>query len=384
MTTNTRFALSQLSDHDLLAHLHLAAEAERGATAHLVALLMELDSRRLYLGEGYPSLFAYCTQALHLSEDAAYNRIEIARTARRFPLILDGLAAGDLTLASVRLLAPHLTPDNHRDVLTRARHKSKRDVELLVATLHPRPDVPSTIRKLPAPRQATLPAPRSDERVDPPPALHAPRRAEMTPLTPERYRIQFTVSRQTHDKLRRAQDLLRHAVPDGDPAIIVERALTLLVAELERSKTGATARPRSARPGASPRAKAGSRHVPAAMKRAVWKRDGGRCAFIGPHGRCTATAFLEYHHVVPFAAGGETSAKNLELRCRAHNQYEADCYFGPLHVPLVREEPAAYNTLMAAELMASRDEGLSSRSSFSWKVVESKASLHSQAFTYPS
>src|SRR3954464_12205790 len=95
--------LSDLSDQDLLAHLHLAAQAERRATADLVALLMELDSRRLYLGEGFPSLFAYCTQALHLSEDAAYNRIEVARTARRFPLILDWLAAGDLTLASVRL-----------------------------------------------------------------------------------------------------------------------------------------------------------------------------------------------------------------------------------------------------------------------------------------
>jgi hypothetical protein len=278
-----------------------------------------------------------------LSESAAYNRIDVARTARRFPVILDGLSDGDLTLASVRLLAPHLTPDNHRDVLARARYKSKRDVVLLVAALHPRPDVPSTIRKLPAPRQATLPAPQSGERS--PLALHTPRRAEMTPLTPERYKIQFTVNRETYDKLRRAQDLLRHAVPDGDPAIIVDRALTLLVAQLERSKTGATARPRLTRPGASSRVKAASRHVPAAIKRVVSQRDGGRCAFIGPQGRCTATAFLEYHHVIPFAAGGETSAKNLELRCRKHNQYEADRYFGPLQVPLVREARAVYGVI---------------------------------------
>jgi hypothetical protein len=345
MNTITRSALARLSDQDLLAHIHRAAQAERDATAHLVALLMELDSRRLYLGEGFPSLFAYCTQVLHLSEDAAYNRIEIARTARRFPIILDGLAAGDLTLASIRLLAPHLTPDNHRDVLARARHKSKREVELIVAALHPRPDVPSTIRKLPAPRQATPPAPPSDERVDPPRAMEAPRRVEMTPLTPERYKIQFTISRETHDKLRRAQDLLRHVVPNGDPAIIVDRALTFLVAELERSKTGGTARPRTTRPGASPRAKAGSRHVPAATQRVVWQRDGGRCAFKGPQGRCPATTFLEYHHVVPFAAGGETSVENLELRCRSHNRYEAEKYFGPLQVPLVREARADYGAI---------------------------------------
>jgi hypothetical protein len=135
--------------------------------------------------------------------------------------------------------------------------------------------------------------------------------------------------RETHDKLRRAQDLLRHAVPNGDPAVIFDRALTLLLTQLERSKTGATDRPRTTGPGTSSRAKAPSRHVPAATQRVVWQRDGGRCAFVGPNGRCPATTFLEYHHVVPFAAGGETSANNLELRCRGHNQYEAEKYFGP-------------------------------------------------------
>jgi len=221
MTLNTRSALGQLShlsDQDLLAHIHLAAQAEHRATAHLVALLMELDSRRLYLGEGFPSLFAYCTDALHLSEPAAYNRIEVARAARRFAAILDGLATGELTLASVKLLAPHLTPENYVDVLMRARHQSKRGVEVLVAALHPRPDVPSVIRKLPAPRPPTLPAPQSEERVlaghadatclvEPSRATHMSSRPEVTPLTPERYKVQFTVSRQTHDKLRRAQEL---------------------------------------------------------------------------------------------------------------------------------------------------------------------------------
>jgi 5-methylcytosine-specific restriction endonuclease McrA len=185
--------------------------------------------------------------------------------------------------------------------------------------------------------------------VEPPAAIRRPRPAEMTPLTPERYKIQFTVSRETHDKLRRAQDLLRHAVPNGDPAIIFDRALTLLVTQLERSKNGATDRPRTRTgPGTSPRATAASRHVPAATKRIVSQRDGGRCAFIGPQGRCTATAFLEYHHVVPFAAGGETSATNLELRCRAHNQYEADRYCGPSHVPLVREARAVYGAIASS------------------------------------
>ena len=346
MNTIPRSALARLSDQDLLAHLQLAAQAECRATAHLIALLVELDTRRLYLGEGFPSLFAYCTDALHLSESAAYNRIEVTRAARRFPIILDGLATGELTLASVKLLAPHLTPDNHRGVLARARHKGKREVELIVAALHPRPDVPSVIRKLPAPRQATLAAARSEDPVESPAAaMRTPRPAEITPLTPERYKVQFTVSYETHDKLRRAQDLLRHTVPNGDPAVIFDRALTLLLTQLERSKTGATERQRRTGPGTSSRPSAASRHVPAATQRSVWQRDGGRCAFTGPQGRCPSTTFLEYHHVVPFAAGGETSAKNLELRCRAHNQYEAEKYFGPLQVPLVREERAVFGAI---------------------------------------
>jgi hypothetical protein len=130
--------------------------------------------------------------------------------------------------------------------------------------------------------------------------------------------------------LRRAQDLLRHVVPGGDPAIIFERGLTLLLKDLERTKIAATGRPRTGR-----LSRATSRHIPAEVKRSVWQRDGGRCAFHGRQGRCRETGFLEYHHVVPFAVGGETTAANIELRCRSHNGYEADQYFG--RAPLLQE-----------------------------------------------
>ncbi len=351
MTTKAS-VLSQLSDRELLAQVNVAVHAERQASAQLIALLMELDTRRLYLGEGFSSLFTYCTQALHLSEHAAYNRIEAARAARRFPVVLDLIAEGAVTLTTIRLLAPHLTLDNHREVLERARRKSKREVEYLVAGLCPRSDVPSAIRKLPTPphgaalrdvRPAATPAVSLDIGADtasPPPAPPPPRPAEVKPLAPERYKVQFTVSRQMHDKLRRAQDLLRHAVPDGDPAVIFERAITLLVAELERRKTAATDRPTPA--CRAHRVTVNSRHIPAAVKRTVWQRDGGRCAFNGRQSRCTETGFLEYHHIVPFAEGGESSVANLELRCRRHNAFEADAWFGGRGAPLVRERQPSY------------------------------------------
>jgi hypothetical protein len=159
----------------------------------------------------------------------------------------------------------------------------------------------------------------------------------ITPLTPERYKVQFTVSRDTYDKLKRAQDLLRHSIPNGDAGAIFDRALTLLLDELARTKLASTPRPRRARTPA-----AGSRHISAAVKREVWVRDGGRCAFVGAHGRCTETAFLEFHHVQPYAAGGAGTAENVALRCRAHNAHEAEQYFGARQPLLVREDPRTY------------------------------------------
>ena len=157
----------------------------------------------------------------------------------------------------------------------------------------------------------------------PPPTPVVPVPAVVAPLAPERYKIQFTASRETHDKLRHAQELLRHVVPSGDVAVVVDRALSALITQLEKQKCAATSRPRDGRTAAP-----GSRHIPAAVRREVWRRDGGRCVFMGTRGRCREQGWLEFHHVVPFAAGGAPEASNIQLRCRAHNLYEAELFFG--------------------------------------------------------
>jgi hypothetical protein len=249
---------THLSNEQLLSEVKALAGREREVTARLIGWLAELDARRLYLGEGYSSLFTYCTQCLHLSEHAAYGRIEAARVVRRLPAILDLLADGSVTLTTVCLLAPHLTTENHQQLLGAARHKSKREVEQQVAALRPLPPVASVIRKLPPPKPhsgALQPQqPASENRPTETAGLATrapasvprpePRPATITPLAPECYKVQFTVSRETHDKLRRVQDLLRHAVPNGDPAAIFDRALTVLLTELEKRKLAQTDRPR--------------------------------------------------------------------------------------------------------------------------------------------
>ena len=335
-------SLTHLSNRAVIAEVMRLAGAERQATAQLVAALAELDARRLYLSEGCSSLFTYCTTVLHLSEHAAYSRIEAARAARRFPVILDLLIHGDVTVTTVGLVAKALTEENHRDVLRRAVHKSKREVEELVASLRPRPDARAIIRKLPAPAVGEKDGSPSSLRpasAESSPAGTAPQhltqrpvveRPVIAPLAPERFKVQFTVGRDTYDKLRRAQDLIRHSVPDGDPAVVFDRALTSLLAELEKAKIASTTRPRE---GSRP--VSGSRHIPACVRREVWKRDAGRCAFNGARGRCAETGFLEFHHVRPFAVGGESAAENIELRCRAHNQYEAKLFFDD---PLIAHE----------------------------------------------
>lgn len=287
---NLHLSWRELTDEDLTRQLTLLAVHEQKATAELVAALAEFDTRRLYLAQGCPSLYIYCTRVLRLSEAAAYRRIQAARTANRYPVIFDLLFKGETTVTNVELLGPILTEQNHRELLDEARNCSKRDVQLMVARVNPSPDVPCII----------------------------------TPLGPDRFRLQVTIGTQTYDKLKNAQDLLRHVNPLGDLDVIIGRGLDLLLPSLERAKYGKTGRPRKGKG----RRRSRTRYVPRAVQRAVWARDGGRCTFVGPQGRCPETAMLEFHHVDPYATGGPATVSNIELRCRAHNQYEGDVVFG--------------------------------------------------------
>jgi hypothetical protein len=169
-------------------------------------------------------------------------------------------------------------------------------------------------------------------RIDPP----APR---LAPLSPQRFALQLTIDQATHDDLRYAQALLGHQVPSGDIAAVFGRALKALIGHLEKTKFAATTRPRSSqRPSTDPR------HIPAQVKRAVWERDQGQCTFVGRAGkRCPARTWLEFDHVQEVARGGRATVAGIRLRCRAHNQYGAECAFGAEFMRHKREaaEPRA-------------------------------------------
>jgi hypothetical protein len=334
--------VDDLSDAALIAATIRVVSDERRRTAELLMLLAAVDRRRLYLGQGCASLFAFCTQVLRLSEHAAYHRIEAARAARRFPVVFDLVADGSITLTNIAVLRPHLTDDNHAAVLAAAKHKSKRDVEHLAATLAPKPDARSLLRRVPLAMPSVAETPSLPPLIDrssgdehgagagsaggaggaathetarpgtnfvPPSEAAADSHTVVTPLgriaplSGDRFLLRVTLSASAHRNLRLAQDLVRHSVPTGDPAAIIEHALKMFVEHLEKTKFAAWSRPRMAIPvGDEARDETHrSRHIPASVKRAVWARDGGRCAFAGALGRCTETSWLEYHHVVPYA-----------------------------------------------------------------------------------
>jgi hypothetical protein len=141
--------LTSLSDQELMKRLHALADTSRRVEADLVAHIGEVDARRLWAHAAVSSMFRYCTDRLHLSEDAAYRRIEVARAARKHPVLLDMLRDGRQHLTGLSLLVRHLTPENRDHLLARATHRTRREIERLIAEIAPQPDVPERIRKLP-------------------------------------------------------------------------------------------------------------------------------------------------------------------------------------------------------------------------------------------
>ena len=342
------YCLSHLTDETLLHDLRALISKDRITTAQLLAQLAEVDARQLYLPAGYPSMYAYCVGELGLCEQAALKRIHVARKARQFPSIFVAVAAGRLHLSAITLLGPYLTHETAEDLLGAAAGKSKCEIERLLAQRFPRSDVPPRLEVIGSDPSHSLAVDQlSPGRVEAAPVQieKATPRPKVTPLSLERYVLQLTMSQETHDKLRHAQALLSHRIPNGNLAEVLDRVLDLAIQQLEKQKFAATSRPRSSQRGSS-----NPRTIPAHVRRTVWERDQGRCTFVSESGRhCAAHDRLEFDHIVPVGRGGEATVENLRLRCRAHNQYEASATFGAEFMSHKREEALERSAAKARE-----------------------------------
>ena len=273
--------LYELSDQALLEETVSLASRQRHATVALIAALGEVEARELYLPQGFSSLYGYCTRVLRMSKDEAVLRMRAARLGRAFPTVLTRLAEGSLTLTNLKQLAPHLNVHNYRKLLDAAAGKTSEEVASIVALLKPEPKEPRL------------------------------------------FKVECEISEAAWTQLGKLRDLMRPTISDGDVSKIFECSIGLLLKHVEKRKFAKVEFPRTPK---EPVATSG-RNLSAQTRREVAERDGYRCAFVGPHGRCNETVFLEYHHRIPVAMGGTNDPSNVELRCHAHNQYQAKVDF---------------------------------------------------------
>lgn len=354
--------LSDLSNEILISRLKSLVLEERTALVALLEHLAEFDERKLYSDLRYPSLFAYCVSELGYSEQATAKRVYTARAVRKYPVILDMLRNTELNMTSVMILGPHLTADNHLDLLSRIRRRSSREVEALVASLAPGREVAECVRRVP-PLTASLPFVAAPvERPDP---VEAPPANESSPVDPAspfeeadpspavrqviessgpqglptrgpvgRQSIDYFAAQRVHfgfngseaflAKYERARELLRHKYPAGKLEDILTDALEALLDKKDPDRW------KTARAHRADRPRADNRTIPRFVKTIVWARDSGRCVFAGPDGiLCGERGGLEFDHITPFAFGGRSDdPKNIRLLCRTHNQLAARRIFG--------------------------------------------------------
>jgi hypothetical protein len=230
--------VGDLSNDELLARLEAHVGEGHVWQAGLIAYLAEVEERRLHLELACSSMFDFCIHRLGMSEGEAHRRLVAARLVRTFPRVLGYLERGEVRLCALALLRDHLTDENHEELLRAASGKTVRAVQDMLSARRPKPDVPPRVEPL---------APQADLPIAPPTTqaheTSGPR-PRVEPLSASRYRVELTVSREVKEKLERIEDLMRHRNPSGDLETILEQALALLLAKLERERLGKVTRPR--------------------------------------------------------------------------------------------------------------------------------------------
>ena len=303
------WALGDISNEALETSLNRLLGAGARLEARVIAHLAEVEARRLHLLIGCSSLYDYCRKRLGLSDYEAFVRIAAARVGRKYPIVFELLDRRELHLTAVCEVRDFLTRENHRELLAEVSGKTKLQIREALRARFPLADIPTSVKKLPA----------------------------LDPLAPGRYRLELTLNAEQKAKLDLARDLLSHANPTGNLAVVVERALDVLIAHTEARRFGrakATPKRRESATPSEARGLAGQReHISHQTRREVVARDGVRCAFVSHEGqRCEARAFLQFHHRRAWALGGHDGSENLELLCHAHNRLRAEEDFGRTHV----------------------------------------------------
>src|SRR5574341_131437 len=356
---------SSLDSRTLARRLGELASDERQVQVDFLLHLDEFDRRRAFLELGYGSLWTYCLEVLHLREGSAGRRINAMRVLRRFPGLASALLDGRLCLSTLALLGPVLTEENAEELVARAAYRTKEEVEHLVVSVKPRPAPREGIRRLPepiAPSPSQSPVEERDREREPaqsqaeaPLALEAPR-TEIHAVSEGQWSLRVTIDADCKEDLETLAMMLSHKFPRKDLAAVLHEAIRCGI-EKHGKRQGAVkpARTVKAIPPQDPT------FVSAEVRRQVWERDGGHCAWVGSDGkRCNSRWQVQVDHIDAAARGGPATRDNLRLACRAHNFLHAEEVYGREHMRKYRKGEFAIagggngTVPMAREAMAVR------------------------------
>ncbi len=347
--------LSSLDSRTLARRLGELAGHERKVQVEFLLHLEEFDRRRAWLELGHGSLWAFCLEVLHLREGSAGRRIGAMKVLRRFPRLADALRDGKLCLTTLALLGQVLTEENAEVLLARAAFRTAAEVDHLVASLRPRPAPREGLRQLPEPAgtgtaplreepPGAPPGPRSPSALDPPacaPAeplvLEAPRSrtAEMRAVSEGQWSLRVTVDRALKEDLEALSMLLGHKIPRSDLAAVLHEAIRCGL-EKHGKRKGAVKPVRKVARKTTPVKNPTT--VTVEVRRQVWERDQGRCAWTSPDGkRCNSRWQLEVDHVEPAARGGVATLESVRILCKAHNLLYAEQVYGREHMRKYRK-----------------------------------------------
>jgi len=303
MIANSLDDLRVLSDEDVVSALDDLARRDRQVSAAIVTHLVIVRERAIHLDLGYSSIVDYCVERLGCSKDVAYKRGAAVKVAMVHPEVLSWLADGTMTLCGLVALAPHR---DDAKLVARARGKSKRQIQELVATEHPDPNW---------------------NRIQ----------CRVRPVAEGISKIEMTVPNELVAQIEEVLDLDSHIDPSRDVVALLGRAIDTYVTRRKRERFAVTDRPRAG-------ADRPTERVPAAAVRAAYEESGGQCQYVSPDGRrCTARAFLETDHVVPRARGG--GHDQIRILCDAHNQRAAELVLGQAHMEAARDSARRRATL---------------------------------------
>jgi len=293
--------------------------------ADFLVALADFDRQRLWVQLGHSSVFYYLHRDLGLSTGAAHYRKVAAHLIQKFPEVVEPLRAGKLCITSVVQLAKVITPENSAEVIPQFFHRSKQEAKAVAVGICPAAVIPRREVVTELPRAAPFRLGETPSNAPNPPSALAPaeHRDSTEPLTSDLRRLHMTVSKGFIEKLEKAREGQGHAQPGASAEKVIEAALDLLLAQQAKRRAEVQQPQKNPRPAKNPD------HIPAAVKRAVWSRDEGKCQWrVDSGGICGSTLRLEIDHVVPRGRGGASTADGCRLLCRVHNQYAARQVYG--------------------------------------------------------